>query len=247
MQVGSSATFWGNVCRLVLEMGGVAWLGLVDRGSVVGTASQRWPPTPGRTRRSSSSSSSSNGSNGSAAKKRGPKPLQRYVGYIKVALRTIGQKKGRTAEGTAKEITTIVGRKYVRRWVDGWCSVTHARTNTTSAHTHTQRTQHTHPKHDTHTAQYNSPHACSSHTTDHAHHAHHCQNRYSAKLDKGLENDTRKTPKWKANIAKVLRSTKAPFEKFKRDGQCLYRLRVSGANNNGEDGGGDGAGAGGDV
>jgi hypothetical protein len=66
---------------------------------------------------------------------------------------------------------------------------------------------------------------------------------YADKLDTKLENDSRKTVAWKSNVAKVLRSTKTPFEKHRRSGQCYYRLAAG--TRNGGGGGGIGGGGGG--
>ena len=81
-----------------------------------------------------------------------------YIGYVKAALKAIGQKKKRSAEGTLKEIAAMVEQKF------------------------------------------------------------------GPKLNTALENDARRTPVWKSQIHKILRSTRTGFAKTKRNGQWIYRV-----------------------
>eukprot|EP00750_Incisomonas_marina_P032696 INCI9298.1.p1 GENE.INCI9298.1~~INCI9298.1.p1 ORF type:complete len:404 (-),score=74.10 INCI9298.1:272-1483(-) len=109
------------------------------------------------------------------------KKLQTFVKYIKAALKALGSKKGRSAEGTAKQITAVIERKF------------------------------------------------------------------GDKLEISPESDSRKTPVWKAFVAKTLRSTKAPFQKAKKNGQWVYSLVTnsksstsnSSVNNSGSSGSGN--------
>lgn len=105
-------------------------------------------------------SSAAAGASANSSQKSGKK-LQTFVKYIKAALKTLGSKKGRSAEGTAKQITAVIERKF------------------------------------------------------------------GDKLDTNPESDSRKTPVWKAFVAKALRSTKAPFQKAKKNGQWVYSLVTS--------------------
>jgi hypothetical protein len=65
------------------------------------------------------------------------------------------------------------------------------------------------------------------------------QAKFGSRLDARLENDARHTPVWKAQIHKIMRSSKTGFAKVKRNGQLYYTVEPS----KGGGGGGGGGGA----
>ena len=52
------------------------------------------------------------------------------------------------------------------------------------------------------------------------------QAKFGSRLDARLENDARHTPVWKAQIHKIMRSSKTGFAKVKRNGQLYYTVDV---------------------